>query len=112
MNVLPLSLRSAATGNSGTQTVDPSTKPYAKNVNVFLNVTASNVPTTLDVKVQWSFDGAVWADATPADSFTQVGAVATSQQIKQVTIKAPFWRVAWAIAGTSYTFSVDANLGS
>lgn len=75
---------------------------------VVLDVTAQSGTTpTLDVSVEWSADGTTWAVGDPADAFTQIAA-ATGTKAKSFTVKAPFYRLKWTIAGTtpSYTFSI------
>lgn len=95
-------------------------------------VTASAVPTSLNLYVQHSLDGGTtWDDFI---SFLQVGAVGTARQIAQwnrdavsasavhaasdaaltagTVINGPVgddWRLKWVIVGTSYTFSVVAR---
>lgn len=91
------------TGNSGALTLDP-----GATLQVFLDVTAvSGTTPTLDVTVEWSHDGASFFPAQPPDSFTQVTAV--SKAVKNIPVKAPFYRVVWTIGGTtpSFTFAIN-----
>lgn len=121
----------SATGNSGV------IQPFQADAAQFiLNVTASSSPTTLDVYLQSSPNaGTTWYDFA---HFAQVGAVSTSIQsitwsrrtapnitatqavvvtgtaalAAGVVINAPivddYFRAAWVISGTSYTFSLIA----
>lgn len=94
-----------ATGTSAA--VD--TRSAAARLNILVDVTAASGTTpTLDVTVEWSFDGGTtWAVSDPADSFTQLTAAAV--RAKQFNIKAPTYRLRWTIAGAtpSFTFSVS-----
>ncbi len=97
---------------------------------LLLDVTASDTPTTLDVFLQRLLpDGATWDDIA---HFTQVGAVATVQNVADLFagasgggVRLPDdvnmaegardlpWaetvRIKWVIVGTSYTFEVTAT---
>lgn len=81
----------------------------AARLNILVNVTAaSGTAPTLDVTVEWSFDGGTtWAVSDPADSIAQFTAGAV--RAKQFNVKAPTYRLRWTIAGTtpSFTFSVS-----
>lgn len=67
---------------------------------------ASGTTPTLDISIQWSMDGTIWSPAATPDTFTQITAV--SSAVKTFAVKAPNYRVVYAIAGTtpSFTFSV------
>lgn len=110
--VLPSLLRSASS-QSTAQTVPTVAGGYPKWLSVFLNVTASNTPTTLTCTVEWSNDGTNFfaGDAlnSPSDAMTAVGAVSSATAVKQTAVKAPYWRLKYVIVGTSYTFQVDAR---
>lgn len=76
---------------------------------IFIDCTAASGTTpTLDLKLQWSHDGTNFADAEPADSFTQI--TAAKKTVKVFDWKAPIYRLVWTIAGTtpSFTFSARA----
>lgn len=95
-----------ASGNSGAMSVDQ----LGSVVALLINVTAQSgtTPTVL-FTVEWSHDGSVFAVVdTTADSFASIGAV-TPTVTKSFTLRAPFYRVVWTIAGgtPSYTFSVS-----
>lgn len=81
---------------------------FASRLNLFANVTAASGTTpTLDLTVEWSHDGGTtWFTGDPADAFTQITAAAA--RVKQMTLKAPTYRMRWTIAGTtpSFTFAV------
>lgn len=79
-------------------------------IGVLVDVTAfGGTSPTLDLKVQWSHNGIEWADAEPADSFNQI--TAAKKVVKRFSVKAPLYRVAWTLAGTSpsFTFSLHAT---
>ncbi|WP_020385929.1 hypothetical protein [Kribbella catacumbae] len=80
-----------------------------QNLNVLVNVTAvSGTTPSLAVEVEW-FDeaNAAWAKASPGDTFTAI--TAAGGVVKQFVAKAARYRVAWAITGTtpSFTFGVQ-----
>jgi hypothetical protein len=79
-------------------------------LNVMLSVTAvTGVSPVLAVRVLWSFDGSLFADADPPDVFAPITAVGA--RVKQVAVKGEFYRVDWTITGTvnpTFTFSVAA----
>lgn len=70
---------------------------------------ASGTSPTMDLTVEWSFDGTTFAKGDPADSMTQVTGVANGKLAKSFTVKGLYYRIVWTIAGTSpsFTFSVD-----
>ncbi len=74
-----------------------------------LSITAASGTTpTLDLTVEWSYDGGVtFLVGEPADSFSQKTGVSTAA--KSFTPKGNAYRVKWTIAGTtpSFTFSVN-----
>lgn len=73
-----------------------------------LNITAvSGTTPTLDLTVEWSFDGGVtFLVGEPADTFTQKTAAGSGAKV--FTAKGNAYRVKWTIGGTtpSFTFSV------
>jgi hypothetical protein len=81
---------------------------------LLVNVTAASGTTpSMTLTVQWSHDGTNFADNdTAADTFTAI--TTTKTTVKTFPIKAPFYRVAWAITGTtpSFTFTVSSYLAS
>jgi hypothetical protein len=105
VRVVVASAARIASGNSGALGIPT---PSADSLALLLSVTATGgTGPTLDVSVEWSMDGTVFAAADPADSFAQV--IAAGNKIESYTIKAPFYRVVWAVGGTSpsFTFSVS-----
>jgi hypothetical protein len=77
-------------------------------VGVLLNVSAASGTTpSLVLSVEWSFDGATFVAADPADALAALAAAGGA--VKLVKVKAPQMRVRWTITGTtpSFTFSVD-----
>lgn len=77
-------------------------------VSVFLNITAvSGTNPQAVFHIQWSFDGTNWADSEPQDSFDPITAPTTA--VKRFDAKAPYWRAAVDITGTSPSFTGSAN---
>ena len=80
-------------------------------VSVLVAATAvSGMTPTLDLKLQWSDDGGTtWADAQPADTFTQITAVGNVVKVFQA--KGTWMRLVYTIGGTtpSFTFSAVAT---
>ncbi len=94
-----------ATGNSG------GIPANGTSLGLSVDVTAQSGTTpTLDISVEWSPDGTNFAAPdVAADTISQYGA-ATGVKSKEFTVKAPFFRVVWTIAGgtPSYTFAAAA----
>lgn len=103
--IAPSALRTTSAG-AGLSTV---TVPKAAFLRAELDVTASAVPTSLNVKIQHSIDGGTtWYDLK---AFAQIGAVATGRE--SIEISPPttgLLRAFYAIVGTSYTFSVALHV--
>lgn len=100
---------SAARTATGNETSVARATADHNNVALTLNVTAASGTTpSMTLALQWSADGTNWGAADPADTFTAV--TTTGVVSKAFAVKAPFWRVAWTISGTtpSFTFTVDA----
>jgi hypothetical protein len=92
---------SAARTSSGQ---GPAVRAQGTSLAVFVNVTAvSGVAASMVLSLQWSVDGAVWASADPADAFTAV--TATGAVVKTFQIKAPLYRLAWSVTGTTPSFT-------
>lgn len=94
-----------ANGDSGSR--DPGEQ--GNTLHLLVDVTAASGGTpSLALSVEWSSDGTNFAtpDGT-ADTFTAITGVA--RKVKSFARRAPFYRIVWAITGTtpSFTFSVD-----
>lgn len=78
-------------------------------VSVFVNCTAaSGTSPSMTLSVQWSHDGVNFADADgTADTLAAITAAKTT--VKQFTVKAPFYRVTYAITGTTPSFTFSAT---
>jgi transcription elongation factor len=91
-------------GNSGQLTPAGDGETLALHVSI---TAASGGTPSLALSVEWSNDGSNWAtpDGT-ADTFTAF--TATAQKVKTFERKAKFYRIVWAITGTtpSFTFSI------
>lgn len=97
---------SAARTTSGTS---GSLNPGEEGETVCLQVgvtAASGTSPSLALSVEWSNDGTNWAAPETADSFTAI--TAAVQRVKTFERKALFYRVVWAVTGTtpSFTFSI------
>ncbi len=91
-------------GNSGM--VNPGES--GETLCLLVNVTAASGTTpSLALSVEWSNNGTVWATPETADTFAALTAAAT--KVKTFERKAVFYRVVWAITGTtpSFTFTID-----
>jgi len=95
----------ARTANGNGQAIVDSDRGDTLSLLVDVSASSGTTP-TLDLSVQWSFDGIAWATAETPDSFTQI--TGTGTKVKTFTVKAPHYRVVWVITGTtpSFTFSV------
>ena len=77
-------------------------------VSVFLNVTdVQGTDPSAVFHIQWSLDGINWADSEPRDAFDPITAPCTVA--KRFDVKAPYWRAAVDITGTSPSFTGSAN---
>ena len=80
----------------------------ASGLTVLVAVTAvSGTTPTLDLKVQWSFDGVAFSDAETPDSFTQI--IGVKSVVKQFTAKGPFYRLVYTVGGTTPSFTFSAS---
>ena len=86
--------------------------PAGENLILQLNVTAaSGTSPSATFTVQWTQDGINWADTdTTADGFAALTAAAN--KVKVFPVKGEQFRLAWAITGTtpSFTFSALATV--
>lgn len=102
------------TGNyAGTNVtdLDVGTDSTTGGTGVAVNVTDPGTPTspTLDVSLEWSNDGTIFATPASADTFAQVTTSAATEA-KTFTAKARYCRARWTIGGTNpgYVFSLTA----
>lgn len=111
--VLQASAAKTATGQTGVFSSSVVNRDGTNQnvLNILAAVTAvSGTSPSMTLSVQWSNDaGTTWFDADPADAFTAI--TATGNKVKQVTVKAPAFRVLYTITGTtpSFTFSLTAT---
>lgn len=87
-----------------------SLEPLGETLYLMVSVAAvTGRSPTLDLSVEWSHDGSVWAVADN-DTFRQI-TQADTQVIKGFNIKAPLYRVRWVLDGASpsFTFSVGES---
>lgn len=93
---------------SATNTM-PTLKSSQDWIGVVLNVTAvSGTGASVVFGLQWSMDGATWADAAPAaDEFAPITGPAVVA--RRFDCKAPYWRAYVKVAGTGASFTGSAN---
>lgn len=101
--VVPSAARTT-NGNSGQIRPTGDGETLAFHVSV---TAASGTGPSLALSVEWSNDGTNWAVPETADTFTAI--TAAVQRVKTFERKAMFYRLVWAITGTtpSFTFSVS-----
>lgn len=76
-------------------------------VSVVLDVTTiSGDQAAAAFRLQWSLDGATWAEAD-GDSFEPI--TTPSTVIKRFSTKAPYWRAVCNLTGTTPSFTGSAN---
>lgn len=87
-------------------TPSPATQDW---IGVVLNVTAvSGAGPSIVFSIQWSMDGATWADSEPVDAFDPITGPVTVA--KRFDVKAKYWRAAVTVTGTnSPSFTGSAN---
>jgi len=83
--------------------------PAGENLILQLSVTAASGTTpSATFTVQWTQDGINWADTdTTADGFAAVTTVVN--KVKQFPVKGEQFRLAWAITGTTPSFTFKAS---
>lgn len=104
---------------SGAKTANGNSGPLALNdrgdqLHLLLNVTAvSGTTPSMTLTVEWSHDGVNFAPLEgAADGFTAV--TAAGAKFKSIPVRGPFFRLVWAITGTtpSFTFAVSSYVTS
>ena len=79
----------------------------ADNVVVAVDVTTFSGNTeTLNLEVEWSPDGTSFASASTPDTIAEITAV--GQFFGRFSTKAPFWRLAYTIGGTTVVLDFKA----
>jgi hypothetical protein len=79
-------------------------------LSLLVEVTASSgTGRTLDLTIEWSNDGVDWFGADPVDSFAQITTVAPTRVVERYTVKGSHYRVRWAIAGTTPSFTFEVH---
>jgi hypothetical protein len=77
-------------------------------IAVVLNVTdVQGTGAAAVFHIQWSLDGAVWADSEPRDQFDPI--TAPTAVCKRFDVKAKYWRACVDITGTNPSFTGSAN---
>lgn len=95
-------------GNSGALDADE----QFLNLQVNATVVSGTAP-SMTVSVLWSNNGVDFHDADgTADAFAAITAV--TKKVKQFAVKGAFYRIDWAISGStpSFTFTVSAISGA
>lgn len=94
-------------GNSGALDADE------KNLNLLVDVTVvSGTSPSMALSILWSNNGTDFFDADgTADTFAAI--TAASKKVKQFAVKGAYYRIDWALTGTtpSFTFAVSAITG-
>jgi hypothetical protein len=89
-------------GNSGAIAVQ------AESLGIGLNVTAvTGTSPSMTVTVEWSYDGTNFAVGETTDSFAAITAAKVTNRL--VSVRAPYYRLVWAITGTSPSFTYPAT---
>lgn len=98
---------SAAATTSGTTAAIRNENGDELAVEVDVTAVTGTGP-SMTVSVEWSHDGTTWFTGDPPDVFTAITAV--GKKVKEFDMKGPWYRVAWAITGTtpSFTFALTA----
>jgi hypothetical protein len=98
---------SAARTTSGSSTALDCSGWEAVGLELVITAASGTTP-SLAVTVQWSNDGTNWADADVPDAFA--ARTAAGRSFRNALVKARYLRIAWAITGTtpSFTFAVNA----
>ena len=105
MEHLPLAASAARTATGVDAGVNVPT--YADFVAVHVLTTAvSGTTPSATFTVEWSVDGTTWSVADPADSFTAV--TTAGNRVKLFTVKGHQVRLAWAVTGTTPSFTFSA----
>ena len=110
-NVVASAARTTS-GDSGALSLE---RRNGQKLSLMVDITAVgiDVDETLDLTVEWSHDGTLFAPGETTDVFTQLTQPQGVQAVvKQFDVKAPQYRVVWTIAGTtpSFTFSIDETI--
>ncbi len=80
----------------GFSTIDARGRPM-KEIGVSIDISAQTGTTpTINFSIEWSPDNVNWGDAETADDFSEIAA-ATPTVSKRFTVKAPYFRLVWAI---------------
>lgn len=101
---------SAAATTSGT-TSGLSTG-YLNTIDIFIDATAvSGTTPSMTVTVEWSNDNTNWFGADTPDTFTAI--TAAKKVVKEFASKGQYFRLNFAITGTtpSFTFAATALIG-
>jgi len=95
-----LGAQSAISANGNTGALIP---PQGASHFALIAAVTAFTGTSITFEVQWSNDGTNFFSADPADTFTAIAAAKTV--VKELTVKAPFYRVAYTGTYSSATFS-------
>ena len=102
--VVPSAARTTS-GNSGAIGANGASVCLGVNVTAFAGTTPSMVLT-----VEWSFDGVNFGPGETAVAFAAITGAKTTTQ--RVPTQAPYYRLVWAITGTTPSFTFTANAWS
>lgn len=91
---------------SGQETQAHSANGSTVSIGINATVVSGTAPSAV-FSIQWSFDGTTFFGASPVDTFAAVTAVGGVFQ--QFTTKSPYFRLAWAVTGTTPSFTMTIN---
>lgn len=104
--IVPSAARTVS-GNSGFESCADGGNVLCIGVNV---TAVSGTTPSMALTVTWSFDGVSFSAGETAASFAAI--TAAKQTTLRVTPQAPFYRLEWAITGTTPSFTFSANAWS
>lgn len=78
------------------------------SLSILVDATAvSGTSPSATFSVLWSDDGIIYAPATPADVFTAITAAGST--VQRFTTKGQFFQIAWAVTGTTPSFTTTVS---
>ena len=102
--VVPSAARTTS-GNSGALAANGTNLCLGVNVTAFSGTTPS-----MALTVEWSFDGVNFGPGETAVSFAAITGAKTTTQ--RVPAQAPYYRLVWAVTGTTPSFTFTATAWS
>jgi hypothetical protein len=103
------SAQRSGTTNSNAFTVPDWQPADPGKLTIHTSITAVTALTNLTMEVQWSPDGTNWYSVDGTKDITTGTYTAAANFSKQVTVKAPYYRVQAIVTGTNATFDCKAT---